>query len=131
MKEVGANFGGEESGHIIFSDYSSTGDGILSGLQALALMVESGGKASEIFRPFELYPQVKLNLAILEKVPFEKIEGLNKLKKDIEAKNIRHLFRYSGTENKIRLLLEGDNKKELNKLMKKVERFFKKALSSH
>ena len=129
MREVGANFGGEESGHIIFSDYSSTGDGILSGLQALAMMVEKNKKASEIFRPFKLYPQVKSNLEVQEKVPFEKIKGLKELQKEIEDKNIRHLFRYSGTENKIRLLLEGDNKKELKDLMQKVEDFFKKALS--
>ncbi|NPA27855.1 MAG: phosphoglucosamine mutase [Epsilonproteobacteria bacterium] len=129
MREVGANFGGEESGHIIFSDYSSTGDGILSGLQALAMMVEKNKKASEIFRPFKLYPQVKSNLEVQEKVPLEKIKGLKELQKEIEDKNIRHLFRYSGTENKIRLLLEGDNKKELNRWMQRVEEFFKKALS--
>ncbi len=128
MQKVGTNFGGEESGHIIFSDYSKTGDGILSGLQALACLVQSGKKASEIFRPFKLYPQVKRNLEVLNKIPLENIEGLEELKKDIEKENIRHLFRYSGTENKIRLLLEGEDKIKLNELMGKVEEFFKKAL---
>ena len=129
MKRVGANFGGEESGHIIFSDYSTTGDGILSGLQALAYMVESGKRASELFNPFELYPQVKTNLHVSEKIPLEKIDGLDKLKKEIEDANIRHLFRYSGTENKLRLLLEGGNKKQLNEFMQKSIEFFKKALT--
>jgi len=129
MKEVGANFGGEESGHVIFSDYSKTGDGILSGLQALAYVLNSGKRTSEAFNAFELYPQVKKNLIIEDKIPFDKINGLKELTDEIESHNIRHLFRYSGTENKIRLLLEGNDKKLLNDLMQKAEEFFKKALS--
>jgi len=129
MAEIGANFGGEESGHVIFSDYSKTGDGILSGLQALAYMLKSGKKASEAFNAFELYPQVKANLVVEEKIPLDKIEGLKELTEKIEAQNIRHLFRYSGTENKIRLLLEGSDKKLLNTLMDETKEFFKKALS--
>ncbi len=128
MREVGANFGGEESGHIIFSDYATTGDGILSGLQALAYMIESGKRASEIFNPFELYPQIKENLVVSEKIPLDSIKGLDKLKKEIEDANIRHLFRYSGTENKLRLLLEGKDKNSLDKFMDKSINFFKKAL---
>jgi phosphoglucosamine mutase len=128
MKEVGANFGGEESGHVIFSDYSATGDGILSGLQALAYMIESGKKASEIFNPFELYPQVKENLLVSNKPPLDEIKSLKELKEEIENAGIRHLFRYSGTENKLRLLLEGGDKKLLNDYMQKSIEFFKKAL---
>ncbi len=129
MAKVGANFGGEESGHVIFSDYAKTGDGILSGLQALAYIVSSGKKASELFNPFELYPQVKKNLKVEEKIPFEEIEGLDKLIQTIEADNIRHLFRYSGTENKLRLLLEGDNKELLEKHMQSAVKFFNSALA--
>ena len=129
MRKVGSNFGGEESGHVIFSDYATTGDGLLSGLQALALLIESGKKASEVFNPFELYPQVKVNLKVDNKIPLEEIDGLEELKSKIETEGIRHLFRYSGTENKIRLLLEGDDKKALNNLMQDAESFFKKALS--
>jgi len=129
MKSVGANFGGEESGHVIFSDYSATGDGILSGLQALAYIIESGKKASEAFNPFKLYPQVKKDLVVANKVPLEDIDGLDELKKEIENLNIRHLFRYSGTENKLRLLLEGGDKKQLEPLLQKTIDFFKKALA--
>jgi phosphoglucosamine mutase len=129
MKKIGANFGGEESGHVIFSDYSATGDGILSGLQALAYLIQSNKKASEVFNPFELYPQVKSDLMVTNKVPLEKIEGLEEFKKEIENLNIRHLFRYSGTENKLRLLLEGGDKKQLEPLMQRAVEFFKKALS--
>lgn len=129
MKSVGSNFGGEESGHIVFSDYGQTGDGILSGLQALAYLIQSGKRASEAFNPFELYPQEKINLNIEEKPPLEQISGLKELQEQIESAGIRHLFRYSGTENKIRLLLEGSNSKELKNYMQKTVEFFKKALS--
>ena len=129
MREVGANFGGEESGHVIFSDYSATGDGILSGLQALAYMIESGKKTSEIFNQFELYPQVKENLIVTSKIPLDDIDGIDELKREIESADIRHLFRYSGTENKLRLLLEGSDKKALDSLMNKSVEFFKKALA--
>jgi len=128
MRKVGSNFGGEESGHIIFSDYATTGDGILSALQALALMVESRKKASEVFNPFALYPQVKVNLEIEEKPPLEKIAGLKELQEQIQSHNVRHLFRYSGTENKIRLLLEGKDKALLNSLMQTSKEFFHKVL---
>ncbi len=129
MKQVNSNFGGEESGHIIFSDYAKTGDGILSGLQTLAYILESGKKASEALNPFELYPQEKMNLEIEEKIPLDKIKGLKELQEEIENQGIRHLFRYSGTENKIRLLLEGSDREELKRLMEKSAEFFKKALS--
>ena len=129
MREVGANFGGEESGHVIFSDYSATGDGILSGLQALAYVVESGKKASELFNQFELYPQLKDDIIVSNKPPLEEIEGLKELKSKIENDNIRHLFRYSGTENKLRLLLEGNDKAKLSAYMQESLEFFKKALA--
>ena len=129
MRKVGSNFGGEESGHIIFSDYAKTGDGILSALQTLAFILESGKKASEALNPFELYPQEKLNLEVEEKVPLEKLNGLKELQEEIEKQGMRHLFRYSGTENKIRLLIEGSDTKLIKKMMQKSAEFFKKALS--
>ena len=128
MQEEGINFGGEQSGHIIFSDYAKTGDGISSALQALAYLVQTGKKASEVFNPYESYPQLLVNLLVEQKRPFEKIEGLEQLKKKVEAKNIRHLFRYSGTENKIRLLLEGKDSKELEVMMQECKVFFQGAL---
>jgi phosphoglucosamine mutase len=66
---------------------------------------------------------------VTNKVPLEKFEGLEEFKKEIENLNIRHLFRYSGTENKLRLLLEGGDKKQLEPLMQRAVEFFKKALS--
>jgi phosphoglucosamine mutase len=128
MQKEGINFGGEQSGHIIFSDYAKTGDGISSALQALAYLVGSGKKASEVFNPYESYPQLLVNLLVDEKKPFDQIEGLDALKEKVESQGMRHLFRYSGTENKVRLLLEGKNKKALEAMMEECTTFFKGAL---
>ena len=129
MQQNDMNFGGEQSGHIIFSDYAKTGDGLSSALQALAYLVETDKKASEIFNPYESYPQLLVNLVIEKKKPLEKIEGLDTLKEKIESLNMRHLFRYSGTENKIRLLLEGKDEVALKKTMEECKTFFKSVLA--
>ncbi|HIF9944749.1 TPA: phosphoglucosamine mutase, partial [Campylobacter coli] len=75
------------------------------------------------------YPQLLTNLKISEKKDLDKIKGLKELKQDLENKNINVLFRYSGTENLIRLLLEAKDAKILEKEMKNVVEFFKKALN--
>jgi len=129
MQKNGINFGGEQSGHIIFSDYAKTGDGLSSALQALAYLVSTEQKASEAFNPYDSYPQILVNLPIDQKPPFEEIEGLDALKAEVEAAGMRHLFRYSGTENKVRLLLEGKNEKALEVMMEKCIAFFKGALA--
>lgn len=129
MQQKGINFGGEQSGHIIFSDYAKTGDGISSALQALAYLVDTDKKASEAFNPYESYPQLLVNLSVAEKRPLESIEGLDALKERLEGLGMRHLFRYSGTENKIRLLLEGKDEVKLEKMMKECEVFFRGALA--
>lgn len=128
MKEKGINFGGEQSGHIIFSDTAKTGDGLASALQVLALILKSGKKASVALNPFELYPQILHNMKVTEKIPLDKIKGLDEILKPIREKGIRDLIRYSGTENKIRLLLEGKNKKDVEDSMETLKSFFKKAL---
>jgi len=129
MQERGINFGGEQSGHIIFSDYAKTGDGISSALQALAYLVETEQKASEAFNPYDSYPQMLVNLLVDEKRDFAEIKGLDALKEKVENAGMRHLFRYSGTENKIRLLLEGKDEKKLENMMAECEAFFKGALA--
>jgi phosphoglucosamine mutase len=128
MQSNGMNFGGEQSGHVIFSDYAKTGDGISSALQALAYLVSTNQKASEAFNPYESYPQLLVNLLVDEKRPLEKIKGLDVLKEKIESQKMRHLFRYSGTENKIRLLLEGKDENALDEMMEECKTFFKGVL---
>jgi phosphoglucosamine mutase len=129
MKKVGANFGGEQSGHIIFSDYAKTGDGLVSALQVCAYLLESGKKASDAFNLFKLYPQVQANINVNEKIPLEKIDGAKDILKEVENKGYRHLVRYSGTENKLRLLVEGENENNAKELLNKLTEFFKRKLS--
>lgn len=128
MHDNGINFGGEQSGHIIFSDYAKTGDGISSALQALAYLVDTEQKASEAFDPYESFPQLLVNLLVEEKRPLDEIDGLDVLRKKAEDMGMRQLFRYSGTENKIRLLLEGKDEKKLEEMMEECKTFFKGAL---
>ena len=130
MHKEKINFGGEQSGHVIMHDYAKTGDGLVSALQVLALIINTGKKASEVLRPFSLYPQKLTNINIKTKKPLEEIEGLSQKLEALDALNIRHLVRYSGTENKLRILLEGKDAKTMNKEMDAMVAFFEKALNA-
>ncbi len=129
MQEHGINFGGEQSGHIIFSDYAKTGDGLSSALQALAYLIKSGKKASEAFNPYASYPQKLVNISIAQKPELSEIEGIDALMQRVEEAKMRHLFRYSGTENKLRILLEGKDEAVLDEMMEECVGFFKRALA--
>ena len=129
LQKNGFNFGGESSGHIILSDFAKTGDGLVSALQTLALMLKSGKKASEILNPFEIYPQILTNINVTKKIPLEKIKGYKEKIEEIQKKGLRALVRYSGTENKLRVLLEGKDEKLLQKEMEKLIDFLKKELN--
>jgi phosphoglucosamine mutase len=128
MKNKNINFGGEQSGHIIFGDVAKTGDGLASALQVLALLIQSKQKASIALNPFELYPQVLENIKVSQKTPLDQIEGLDDILKPIRKNGLRDLIRYSGTENKLRVLIEGKDKKAVNNAISQLEQFFKKAL---
>jgi phosphoglucosamine mutase len=130
MREHGINFGGEQSGHIIMHDYAKTGDGLVSALQILALLLTSGQKASKALRPFELYPQKLVNIKVKTKKPLDTIEGLSETLAKVDALHIRHLVRYSGTENKLRILLEGKDAKVMEKEMDKLVSFFEARLNA-
>ncbi|MDO4674083.1 phosphoglucosamine mutase [Campylobacter sp.] len=129
LKACGGNFGGEQSGHIIFSDYAKTGDGLIAALQFSALMLSKKKSASAILGHIKPYPQLLSNLKISQKKDLGKLKGLKELKAELDKKGIASLFRYSGTENLIRLLLEARDLKLLEREMKGVEAFFKKALN--
>lgn len=130
LKELGGNFGGEQSGHIVFTDYAKTGDGLIAALQFSALMLTKKQGASKILSAIKPYPQLLTNLKIAEKKDLSKIKGLKELEKKLKDKGINSLFRYSGTENLIRLLLESKEGKILEAQMKEVVNFFKKALNA-
>lgn len=111
------NLGGEQSGHMIFGDYTTTGDGIISALQILRVMVETGKPLSELKRCINKYPQAQRNLTVREKVPVGELSGVASLVAEAEhelAGQGRVLLRYSGTEPKIRLLIEGRDALRIN-----------------
>lgn len=130
MKKEGINFGGEQSGHVIVNDFAKTGDGLVSALQILALLINTKEKASKVLRPFMLYPQKLTNINIKAKKPLNQIEGLSDKLKELDNNNIRHLIRYSGTENKLRILLECKDAKMMNSNMQEMVDFFQKALNA-
>jgi phosphoglucosamine mutase len=130
MKKEGINFGGEKSGHVIMHDYAKTGDGLVSALQTLALVIKTGKKASEVLRPFVLYPQKLVNLNVKIKKSLNDIDGLDEKLKNLEKEQINHLVRYSGTENKLRILLECKDSKKMNFYMDEMVEFFQKALNA-
>jgi phosphoglucosamine mutase len=110
MLRDGHNVGGEQSGHMIFRDHASTGDGIVSALQILRVMIETGKPLSELRKVLKKYPQAQRNLRVKAKPPLDSLDGVQKLLSAAEAElngKGRVLLRYSGTEPKIRLLIEG------------------------
>ena len=119
------NFGGEQSGHIIFSDFAKTGDGLVSALQTIAYILKSKKQASKALDCFKLYPQILKNLNVQSKPNLDSLENYQNLLKEITSKKIRHLIRYSGTENKLRILLEGKDSKALETTMQECEAFFR------
>jgi phosphoglucosamine mutase len=117
MMKHDLNVGGEQSGHMIFRDFSTTGDGIVSALQILRIMVESGKPLSELKKCLTKYPQAQRNLRVREKVPLEKLPKVIQLVEEAERElggSGRVLLRYSGTEPKIRLLIEGRDGDRIN-----------------
>ncbi len=112
------NVGGEQSGHMIFRDYSTTGDGIVSALQILRIMVETGKPLSELRRCLKKYPQAQRNLKVASKPPIGDLKEVSARVAECEkalAGKGRVLLRYSGTEPKIRLLIEGRDNEGIEK----------------
>jgi phosphoglucosamine mutase len=109
MRSEGFSLGGEKSGHIIFMDHATTGDGIISALQVLKLMKVSGRPLSELANCMTEYPQRQLSLEVSEKIPLNEVpalmEHIKACKEDLGTQG-RVLVRYSGTEKKIRVLIE-------------------------
>lgn len=119
MREKGLNVGGEQSGHIILTDYSTSGDGLIAALQVLAYIIESGLPASKACNLFEPYPQITKNVELERGNPLED-ESFQKYLTDIQSKiegQARVLVRKSGTEPLIRVMAEGQNRQFLDELI--------------
>ena len=132
MRKKGYVLGGEQSGHIIFSNYTTTGDGIVSALQLLRIMKERGEKLSKLAECMKSLPQVLVNIDVKEKKDINKLK-VNKNIKDAESKlgkKGRVLVRYSGTQNLCRIMIEGENKKEIQKTANDIAKAMKKEIGA-
>jgi phosphoglucosamine mutase len=111
MRQHGYNVGGEQSGHIILSDYGTTGDGLISALQVLAVVRKNGGTVSEACRKFEPVPQILKNVRFSGGEPLEKLQVQNAINagRDKLGNSGRLVIRPSGTEPLIRVMAEGDD----------------------
>jgi phosphoglucosamine mutase len=110
MRRSGFNFGGEQSGHLIFLDHATTGDGIVAALQVLAIMVTEQKPLSELSRVMQRVPQVLKSLLLPSRRPIEEMPELSKQIRRVEqalGQEGRVLVRWSGTEAKLRLMVEG------------------------
>ena len=124
MLKHGFNFGGEQSGHLIFRDFGTTGDGLVAALQILRIMKAKGHPLSRLAKCWTRFPQLVTNVKVREKKPFEQLDDVVKLvagaEKELKSAGGRVLLRYSGTEPKARLLLEGRDAKILESWSKKI-----------
>src|SRR5438105_2297 len=111
MLRHGFNFGGEQSGHLIFGDHSTTGDGLVAALQMLRIMRSKQQPLSKLAQCWTRFPQVVTNIKVREKRAFEQMDAVPKLlaqaETELKSQGGRVLLRYSGTEPKARLLIEG------------------------
>ena len=134
MLRSGFNFGGEQSGHLIFRDFGTTGDGLVAALQMLRIMRTTGKPLSRLAQCWQRYPQLVTNVKVREKKPFEQLEGITKLVEQAEAEvkpaGGRVLLRYSGTEPKARLLIEGPDQCILEKWSKQIGEAIKRQVGA-
>ncbi|MCX6129722.1 MAG: phosphoglucosamine mutase [Proteobacteria bacterium] len=130
MRRGGYNLGGEQSGHLIFADCNTTGDGILAALNILEVMLENQKTLAELKGCMEILPQVLRNVRVERKTPFENMPEVNKLIQSAEGKlghRGRVLVRYSGTENLARIMLEGEDQGRLEAMASDIARALESA----
>jgi phosphoglucosamine mutase len=133
MREHKLCFGGEQSGHIIFLDHSTTGDGLLAALQVLTIMVQEGKPLSELARTMTRYPQVLLNFKVAQKLP---LAELPKVQAAIAQAEIalgtdgRVVVRYSGTEPKARVMIEGTDEALIKSHADEIARVMQQSLQN-
>jgi phosphoglucosamine mutase len=133
MRANGYNFGGEQSGHLVFLDHGTTGDGVLAALQLLSVMVDKGRPLSELSRVMTALPQVLVNVKVRERVPVERIPSVAAAIADVEAelgRSGRVLVRYSGTEPKLRVMLEGENEAEITGMADRIVEAVKREIGA-
>ena len=132
MRKKGYVLGGEQSGHIIFSNYTTTGDGIISALQLLKVIKEKRAKLSKLAECMNSLPQVLVNIEVNDKKDIRRL----KVYKDIKSAELklgekgRVLVRYSGTQKLCRIMIEGENKREIQKMANGIAKVMKKEIGA-
>lgn len=123
MLKQGYNLGGEQTGHIIFFNYTMTGDATIATLKILDIIKQSGKTLSELASCMKKFPQVLINVNVKEKKDIEDISELKEIIENVKnelGENGRTLIRYSGTENILRIMVEGEDKERITKLAKEI-----------
>jgi phosphoglucosamine mutase len=124
MRKNGCNFGGEQSGHIVLGDYSTTGDGMIAALQVLSVISEAKKPASEVVNLFELAPQILKNVRFdaAKKNPLAEksvLDFIEEKKRELGSAG-RILVRKSGTENLIRVMAEGEDRQKIERIIDEI-----------
>jgi phosphoglucosamine mutase len=121
MRKTGANVGGEKSGHVILMDYATTGDGIITALQILKLLKKKGTSLAQLANCMVEYPQQLVSLKVRTRKPIDTLPTLSRVMQEAReslGKQGRLVIRYSGTENKIRLLVEAKSDQAVTRWIK-------------
>ena len=131
MRAGDYNLGGEQSGHLIFLDHNTTGDGLLTALQILAIMRRKERPLSDLVKGIERFPQVLINLQVAEKRPLESLprfqESLRAVESELGERG-RVVVRYSGTEPKARVMVEGPDEERVQELAQDLARVLEREL---
>jgi len=133
MLRVGANLGGEQSGHLLFLDHSTTGDGIVSALQLIGVMQETRSSLGELSTCLVKFPQVLVNVTVKEKPPVESIPGLTERARALEADMNgagRILLRYSGTESLLRVMIEGEEQTRIERMAEELAGLVRRSIGA-
>ncbi len=133
MLKHDANLGGEQSGHVIFLDHNTTGDGLVCALQVLRIMIETDSKLSELASFVQRYPQICINVKVASRPPLESLESLQKAINNVEkvlGSSGRVVVRYSGTENSCRIMVEGTEYKQVIQLAESISSVVKEEIGS-
>jgi phosphoglucosamine mutase len=133
MMQEGANLGGEQSGHIIFSDILTAGDGIITAIEIMNIMKATKKRLAELAQNLIKYPQILLNVPVKEKIPLHELPKLSKTVEEIEKAldgSGRLLLRYSGTEPIARIMIEGLEQKIIETYAQKIAQVIKNEIGN-
>jgi phosphoglucosamine mutase len=133
MRKQGAVLGGEESGHTVFLDYQTTGDGMLTALKLLEIIATENKPLSELKKVMTVFPQVLLNVDVSTKPPLESVPQIKAVKRDVEGDlkgRGRVLVRYSGTQPQCRVMVEGPTATETHRHCERIAKVIRKTIGS-